>query len=86
VAARYAALVLEYRGTTLADVYQARSIIEPHCARLLAQRRTQSDLKALWRAVDEGEGAVEDPNRLIRLHHDFHALVVELAATKHSKC
>jgi DNA-binding FadR family transcriptional regulator len=82
VAARYAALVLEYRGTTLADVYQARSTIEPHCARLLAQRPTQSDLKVLWRAVEEGEAALEDPNRLIRIHTDFHALMVELAGNE----
>ena len=82
VAARYAALVLEYRGTTLADVYQARTLIEPHCARLLAQRRTQSDLKALWLAVDEGEAALEDPHRLIRIHTDFHALIVDMAGNQ----
>jgi DNA-binding FadR family transcriptional regulator len=82
VAARYAALVLEYRGATLADVYQARSIIEPHCARLLAQRRTQADLKVLWRAAEEGEAALDDPNRLIRIHTEFHALLVDLAGNE----
>ena len=29
VAARYAALILEYRGTPLDDLYQARIVIEP---------------------------------------------------------
>src|SRR5439155_10979415 len=30
-AGRYAGLVLEYRGATLSDVYDARNIIEPPC-------------------------------------------------------
>jgi DNA-binding FadR family transcriptional regulator len=82
VAARYAALVLQYRGTTLADVYQTRTLIEPHCARLLAQRRSLSDLKALWLAVEQGEDALNDPNRLIRIHTDFHALIADLAGNQ----
>jgi DNA-binding FadR family transcriptional regulator len=79
VAARYAGLVLEYRGTTLADVYQARTIIEAPCAALLALNRTNDDLDRLWKAVEEGEAALPEPNRFIRLHVEFHALVVELA-------
>src|SRR5829696_8998228 len=39
-AARYAGLVLEYRGTTLADVYEARNALEPPCVALLASQRT----------------------------------------------
>ncbi|MET9089695.1 GntR family transcriptional regulator, partial [Streptomyces sp. NPDC004237] len=44
VAARYAGVVLEYRGTTLKDVYDARTVIEAPCAGLLAERRTDEDL------------------------------------------
>src|SRR5438445_51107 len=32
VAARYAGLVLQFRETTLADVLEARAVIEPPCA------------------------------------------------------
>jgi DNA-binding FadR family transcriptional regulator len=81
-AARYAGLVLEYRGTTLEDVYDARNVIEPPCAGLLARRRTQADLKQLRAAVDDARDALDDPNTLIRVHNDFHALMIELAGNQ----
>jgi DNA-binding FadR family transcriptional regulator len=82
IAARYAGLVLEFRGATLEDVYDARNIIEPPCAALLARRRTQADLKRLRAAVDEAREALDDSNTLIRLHNEFHALVIELAGNQ----
>ncbi len=82
MAARYAGLVLEFRGTTLEDVYDARNIIEPPCAALLAKRRTQADLKQLRAAVDEARDALDDPNTLIRLHNDFHTVVIEMAGNQ----
>jgi DNA-binding FadR family transcriptional regulator len=80
VAARYASFVLEHRGVTMADVYQARTIIETPCAGLLARRRTASDLEQLWASVREAEAALGEPDRFIRLHTEFHALLVRLAA------
>jgi DNA-binding FadR family transcriptional regulator len=79
VAASYAGLVLEYRGTTLKDVYDARTFVEAPCAALLAQRRTAQDLERLRAAVAEAELLMEDPPAFIRAHMEFHALVVELA-------
>ncbi|EIV91964.1 transcriptional regulator [Frankia sp. QA3] len=76
VAARYAGLVLEHRGTTVADVWEARLYLEPPVAGLLARRRTRADL-SLLRAALERHGA--DPAETVRLHNDFHALVVRLA-------
>jgi DNA-binding FadR family transcriptional regulator len=78
VAARYGGLVLEHQGTTLADVYAARVMIESPCAALLARRRTTDDLARLWQSVEEGESFAGDRHRLIRHHTDFHALVVRL--------
>lgn len=82
VAARQAGLVLQFRGTTLEDVYHARTLIEQQCARLLAKRRTKSDLARLWAEVERGESVLHDPNLLIRVHTEFHALVVELAGSQ----
>ena len=82
VAARYAGLVLEHRGTTLADVYQARSIIEPPCAALLARSRTDEQLRRLWAEVERAEAVIHDPNRLIRIHTEFHARLVEFAGNQ----
>ena len=45
VAARYAGLVLEHRGATLADVYEAAGLIEPPAPRLLPRStRTPTSL------------------------------------------
>ena len=82
VAARYAGVVLEYRGTTLKDVYDARTVIEAPCAGLLAQRRTDRDLERLRASVAEAEALMDDPSAFIRAHMEFHALVVELAGNE----
>jgi GntR family transcriptional regulator, transcriptional repressor for pyruvate dehydrogenase complex len=59
VAARYVGLLLQVQGTTIADVYEARMVLEPACARLLARRRTKQDLADLNACIDELRGAVE---------------------------
>ena len=82
VAARNAGLVLEHRATTMADIYLARTIIEVPCAGLLVERRTDADLAMLWQSVEEAERAIDEPDRFIRLHTEFHALVVELAGNQ----
>lgn len=82
VAARYAGFVLEYRGTTLRDVYDARTVLEAPCAGLLAQRRTDDDLARLRDAVAEAEALMDDPSAFIRSHMAFHALVVELSGNQ----
>src|SRR5262249_30225528 len=51
VAARYAAFILEYRGTTLADLYEARIVIEPAAVALLAAQRTTRGLSRLAEAL-----------------------------------
>jgi DNA-binding FadR family transcriptional regulator len=82
VAARYAGLVLQYRGATLADVLEARAVVEPPCAGLLASRRSAADLARLEAAVDAADAAIDDPLAGIHLQQDFHALVVELAGNE----
>ena len=82
VAARNAGIVLQYGGTTMADIYLARTIIEVPCAGRLAQRRTNADLDLLWRKVEEAEATIDEPDRFIRLHTEFHALIVDLAGNQ----
>ena len=86
VAASYAGLVLEYRSTTLQDVYDARTYIEAPCAALLAQRRTEQDLVRLNEAVAQAKQLMDDPQAFIRAHMEFHALVVELAGNQRCPC
>src|ERR1700726_3871307 len=68
VAAGYAGLVLEYRGTTLQDVYDARTFIEAPCAALPAHRRSEQDLARLKEAVAQAQQLMDDPQAFIRAH------------------
>ncbi|MFI5953218.1 FadR/GntR family transcriptional regulator [Cryptosporangium sp. NPDC051539] len=82
VAARYAGLILEHRGTTLDDVYEARMLLEPPVAGLLAQRRTDDDVARLRAMLDEHDALADDPRAAIRSHTAFHALLIELAGNQ----
>lgn len=82
VAARYAGLVLEHRGATLSDVYEARAVLEPPCAGLLAARRSARDLARLWKAVEEAEAAYEEGTRAAALQTDFHSLIIDLSGNE----
>jgi DNA-binding FadR family transcriptional regulator len=81
VAARYAGLVLEHRGATVRDVWDARQFLEPPAAAILAGRRTDADLRVLRDALATPDGTTE-PAEIIRRHHDFHTLVVRLAGNE----
>ena len=81
VAARYAGLVLQFRGATLADVYAARQAIELAAIGMLAQRRSDSVLKPLLANVEESEAA-EDGARIVILQEQFHRLIVEAAGNQ----
>jgi GntR family transcriptional repressor for pyruvate dehydrogenase complex len=83
VAARYVGLLLQVQGTTIEDVYEARMVAEPYCARLLAKRRTKQDLADLRGCVAELRAVVEagttqvpEPRRWADLTYAFHELIM----------
>jgi GntR family transcriptional repressor for pyruvate dehydrogenase complex len=89
VAARYVGLLLQMQGATINDVYEARMISEPPCARLLALNRTDEDLEKLTRVVDELKAEVAakkpfipDPYTWSRLTYRFHELILEGCGNK----
>jgi DNA-binding FadR family transcriptional regulator len=78
-AAGYAATVLEYRGTTIPDLFEAAAALEGPCAAMLARSRTAEQLERL-RTAAEAEAAIRnDPARLLELENDFHQLIIDLA-------
>lgn len=77
--ARQAGYLLQHQHTSLADVYDARLVIEPPAAGLLAERATKAVLARLDAALEEERAAVGDPGRFARASARFHELVVELA-------
>ena len=80
VAARYAGLILQHRGTTLEDLYVARSLIEPQAVGLLARSRTAEDIARLRAAVEEEPS--DDRGQIVRAHEHFHALLIELTGNQ----
>jgi GntR family transcriptional regulator, transcriptional repressor for pyruvate dehydrogenase complex len=82
VAARYAAFTLEYRGVTLRDVYDARAALEVPSVGKLALARTDADLDVLEAALSGQEAVAQDARESIRLHGDFHTLLVRLAGNQ----
>lgn len=88
VAARYVGLLMQTSGTTVSDVYEARSLLEPVAAGLLANRRTAQDLADLSACADDLENLIgsgqppADVAAWTRRSQGFHDLVMERAGNK----
>jgi GntR family transcriptional regulator, transcriptional repressor for pyruvate dehydrogenase complex len=89
VAARYVGLLLQMQGATINDVYEARMISEPPCARLLAENRTDEDLEKLTQVVDALKAEIAarkpfipDPYVWSNLTYRFHELILEGCGNK----
>jgi DNA-binding FadR family transcriptional regulator len=75
VAARYAGLVLQFRGTTLADVYAARKVLELPAVGRLARERPRAAMKELEENLAAARAHIDDPGALIRLQEEFHLVL-----------
>jgi GntR family transcriptional regulator, transcriptional repressor for pyruvate dehydrogenase complex len=89
VAARHVGLLLQLRGTTVQDVYEARMVSEPYCARLLANVRSETDLDDLRDVVTHLEklvaGGVEaspDLSQWSGVTYRFHELILQRCGNK----
>ncbi len=81
--ARSAALVLEARNVPLADVFDARTIIEPAAVRLLAASRARKRIaEELRDLIDEEEAAIEDPGAFGAANARFHRELVGMAGNQ----
>jgi DNA-binding FadR family transcriptional regulator len=81
--ARTAALVLQARNVPLADVYEARRVLEPAAARALAGQRTRRGaVKELRSLVAAEEAAIEDPTEFGVANAVFHERLVALAGNQ----
>ncbi|MFG1923379.1 FadR/GntR family transcriptional regulator [Cryptosporangium sp. NPDC048952] len=89
VTVRALGLLLQIQGTTIEDVYQARMVSEPACARLLAARRDEQDLADLAEVIEAlrtelaaRETFVPDPDVWTALTGRFHELIVQRSGNK----
>jgi DNA-binding FadR family transcriptional regulator len=82
-AGRYAGTLLQYRGTTLADVYEARARLESAGIGILAAKRTAADLRKIDACLAEGESLLDDPIAFNEKHVAvFPRLLMELAGNQ----
>jgi DNA-binding FadR family transcriptional regulator len=81
--ARTAALVLQARNVALADVFEARSLLEPVAARAIATTRgRRSAVNELRELIQQEEAAIEDPERFGVSNARFHERLVALAGNQ----
>ena len=81
--ARTAALVLQANNVPLADVFEARSLLEPVAARAIAGARgRRAAVKELRALVSEEDDAIEDPERFGVANAAFHQRLVALGGNQ----
>ncbi len=71
VIARQVGACLQMQSTTLRDVWQARSIIEPGAARLLAENRSETAIAEMRDNVARAQSASDDPVTYGTLTNEF---------------
>jgi GntR family transcriptional regulator, transcriptional repressor for pyruvate dehydrogenase complex len=81
--ARTAALVLQTRNVPLADVFEARTLLEPIAAKAIATMRgRRGAIRELRALIREEEAAVEDPEQFGIANAAFHERLVSLAGNQ----
>lgn len=79
VAARLAGSVLQFRRTTVGDVYAARLLIEPPAAAMLAEQQDKEAIARLKGYLDAEGEAMGNPDEFAHASATFHEKVAELA-------
>jgi DNA-binding FadR family transcriptional regulator len=78
--ARTAALVLQARNVPLSDVFDARSMLEPLAAKIVASsRKRKSAATELRLLIEEERAAIESPEDFGQANARFHERLVALA-------
>lgn len=81
--ARTAALLLQARNVSLADVFEARSLVEPIAARTIATMRgRRTVIKELRVLIGEEAAAIEDPDAFGVANAAFHEGLVASAGNQ----
>jgi DNA-binding FadR family transcriptional regulator len=81
--ARTAALVLHTRNVSLADVHEARSLLEPTAVRVIASSRSRRAAAAeLRKLIEQQASVIGDPDAFGPANAQFHERLVALAGNQ----
>ena len=80
--ARYASMLLQYEGATMGDVHEARVLVEPPAAALLARRSPNDEIVAELDSVLQSEESARQPGDLARAEGRFHDRLVRLTGNE----
>jgi len=69
----------------LDEIAVVRSELESAMSAAVASKRTDSDIEALRAALDVMRGAIDDPDRFLKVDQDFHALVMDISGNELAK-
>ena len=78
-AARYAGLILQMRGATVADIYALRTLVEPAAARMLAERPDRPSIEPLRQVVAALQVNPANPREQARLLYSFDEILLGLS-------
>ncbi|MDB5444771.1 MAG: hypothetical protein JWQ97_88, partial [Phenylobacterium sp.] len=81
-AARYAGLILQMRGATVADVYALRTLVEPAAARMLAERAERPSIAPLRAVVEALQAQRANPREQARLLYSFDEILLGLSGNE----
>lgn len=82
VASKYVNLIMQANRVTFDDVYQSLGLLEPAVIRLLAERSTKADVKALRKEIAAARATLDDDYQYGLHAANFHRLLMERAGLK----
>ena len=82
VLARQVGVCLQIEGVTLQDVWDARMMIEPDAAALLAQGKDSAAIAAMAENVLAADAAIDDPVAYAHLTSQFSRILTEFCGNK----
>jgi DNA-binding FadR family transcriptional regulator len=82
VAARHTALLMQLEGTTLEDLFEARTLLEPAAVRRLATQPSEAAIRRLKQRHEEELAVLSDLGAYPIAAALFHEEIIELAGNK----
>lgn len=77
IVAQAAGVALQTKGATVADLYEARTLIEPPAARLAATRAPKRASAALGKHLEHERAVMDDIPAVTQAIADFHRILLE---------